>query len=227
VKQPAQESVRPPVVGIVGGLGSGKSTVAELLARRGARVVDADRIGHAVLGRAPVRAALVAAFSGGILDQAGQVDRRRLARAAFQTPERVEKLNKIVHPPIIQDVRGRVDELTKKADVPLVVVDAALLMETGLHSDLCDMLLFVDATRRLRQERWTAGRSIGAEQFEKRERAQLPARSKKERADFVVDNTGSLRELEDQVTELWPALCGRDPESARGTGTEGRRKTFS
>lgn len=197
----------PPVVGIVGGLASGKSTVARLLARRGARVVDADRIGHQVLELAAVKEALRDAFGEGIFDAAGRVVHARLAEATFGRPGQVERLNEIVHPPIIEEIRAQVEECKKQEGVPLVVLDAALLMETNLDEELCEAALFVDASGPERLKRAAAQRGISADQFAGREQAQLPEEAKKRRADYVVRNTGSLEELERQLEGLWPELC--------------------
>jgi dephospho-CoA kinase len=120
-----------------------------------------------------------------------------------------------VHPPVIRQVRARTEELRQQQDVPLVVVDAALLLETGLHEGLCDALLFVDAPEPTRRAR-AAGRQISAEQFDRRTRAQLPPENKKETADFIVRNHGSLRDLREQIEELWPRLCAVCNRAERG-----------
>jgi dephospho-CoA kinase len=215
-----------PVLGIVGGLASGKSTVARLLEQRGARVVDADRIGHQMLELAEVREALREAFGECIFEAGSQVSHERLAEAVFGRPEMVQKLNAIVHPRILREIRGQVEMHRKEQGVPLVVLDAALLVETNLDRDMCSALLFVETPRPLRRER-AAGRHVSPEQFEKREQSQLPEEEKKERADYVVSNTGSLADLKDQVERLWPRLCrlnaaGRTEE---GTSLSDKRVT--
>jgi dephospho-CoA kinase len=195
------------VLGIVGGLASGKSTVAKLLADRGARVVDADRIGHQALELTPVKEALRKAFGDAIFDGAGHVSHQRLAEAAFGRPELVQKLNSIVHPPILAEIRAQVARLKKEQGVPLVVLDAALLMEANLDKELCQALLFIDAPWSARQERATTRSRMSAGQFGKREQAQLQEEVKRRAAGYVVSNSGSLRELKRQVEKLWPELC--------------------
>jgi len=203
----------PMVLGIVGGLAGGKSTVAGLLARRGAAVIDADRIGHEVLERPNVRAALCSAFGRQILDAAGRVERRRLAHAVFSGPQggpqRVEKLNSIVHPPILEEIRERVEEIKRLREAPLIVLDAALLVETGLDKELCEALLYVDTPPDLRRERARCERHLEPEQFDRRGRAQMPPERKQELADYTVTNNGSLEELDTQLSKLWPALSGQ------------------
>ena len=196
-----------PVVGLVGGLASGKSTVARLLAERGARVVDADRIGHQMLELPEVVEDVVQAFGSDVLDDAGRVDRGRLAERVFGDEQAVQNLNAIIHPPIIRRAREQVAALRMQPDVPLVVLDAPLLMETDLHRDMCQALLFVDSSEELRRRRAMAERGMDAVQFDKRQRAQLPLDTKRQRADYVVDNTGTLEELRSRIERLWPDLC--------------------
>jgi dephospho-CoA kinase len=200
------------VVGIVGGLGSGKSTVARLLAERGARVVDADKIVHRVLELPRVKRALRSAFGDRTFDASGRVSRSRLADMVFGHPDEVAKLNNIVHPPVIEEIRAQVGKLRKEEGVPLIVLDAALLMETNLDAQLCQVLLFVDTPAPVRLQRTLTGRGISADQFSKREQAQLPVERKKERANYAVHNAGALQDLERQLEKLWPELCRGRPQ---------------
>lgn len=204
---------RAPVVGIVGGLGSGKSTVARLLAERGAQVVDADRIAHQVLERPDVCEAMRQQFGEKVLDEQGRVVPARLAEHAFARPERVEVLNAIVHPPVLEEIREKAERLAGQPDVPMVALDAALLVETGLDRELCTTVLFVEAPRELRRLR-AAARGIEAEQFRRREAAQAPLEAKRARADYTIENAGSPDELARQVERIWPKLCEREPKEA-------------
>ena len=208
MKQSGTAAGRTPVIGIVGGLASGKSTVARLLEDRGARVVDADRIGHDVLELPDVRGALSEEFGSGILDADGRVDRQRLAEAVFGKPEKVRRLNDIVHPVIIGRMHEVLAELEARDDVPLIVLDVAMLMETRLHEELCRALLFVRTPEELRRRRAVETRGMTADQFAAREQAQLPADVKAAEADFTVSNTGSMEELSSQIGRIWPDLCG-------------------
>jgi dephospho-CoA kinase len=195
-----------PVVGVLGGVGAGKSTVARLLAAHGARVVDADRIGHRVLEEPDVKDRLVEEFGGDILDEHGEVSRPALGRAAFGGAEsRAQDLNSIVHPPIIRRVNREVHTHKDDPACPLVVLDAALLLEVGLDEPLCDALLYVHAPRPLRRRRAT-DRGMQPEQFDSREQAQLAPETKESKADFIIHNDGSTEELARQVAQLWPRL---------------------
>ena len=192
MNQVQTETRRTPVIGIVGGLASGKSTVARLLEARGACAVDADRIGHEVLELPEVRHSLTEAFGGGILGADSRIDREQLAAAVFGRPEQVRRLNDIVHPIIIRKMREEMVRLQAHRDVPLVVLDVALLMETQLHGEMCRALLFVNTPEDLRRRRAAETRGMTAEQFAARERAQLPTDVKAAEADFTVNNTGSI-----------------------------------
>jgi len=196
-----------PVLGIVGGLAGGKSTVAGMLAKRGAHVIDADRMGHRMLERPEVITALVQEFGDDILDSEGRVSRTKLGTLAFGDPRAVERLNCIVHPPIIQDIQEQLQRLEERGDVPLIVLDAPLLMETDLHRKMCDALLFVDTPEPLRRARAAANRQMDAAQFARRQRSQIPPDVKRENSDYQIRNSETLEELEEQVERLWPELC--------------------
>jgi dephospho-CoA kinase len=195
----------PYVLGVVGGVAAGKSTVAELLRKRGARVINADAVGHRVLERAEVKAALVDAFGDEIIGEDGTVDRPVLADAAFGEPQQVDKLNSIVHPPILEEIRWQVEEIRREDGAPMIVLDAALLLETDLHRELCESVLFVDAPREERKQR-ARERGMSEEQFQRRSRAQMPPEDKKKLCDFVVSNDGSVEDLDEQLEELWTRL---------------------
>jgi len=127
VRHAEQKGRRPLVLGIQGGPASGKSRLAGLLAERGARVIDADRIGHEVLQRPQVKQALTEAFGREILSRCGAIDRARLAEAAFADEQQLRRLNDIVHPPLLEEIRRRVEGLKEGGDARPIVLDAALL----------------------------------------------------------------------------------------------------
>lgn len=183
------------VVGLAGGVGSGKSTVAALFRNWGARVLDADAIGHRVIERPDVRARLVRAWGPGIL-RGKRVDRARLARAAFRSRASARRLNRLVHPPILREIRRRIARCRG-----WVVLDAALLYEAGADR-LCDRVVFVDAPVDVRRRR-AAARGMPPEEAARRERFQRPLSYKKRRADNVIDNAGSKSRTERQAREIY------------------------
>ncbi len=157
-------------------------------------MLDADALGHRALGLPDVRARLVRAWGPGIL-RGSRVDRTALARVAFGSPRSVDRLNRIVHPAILREIRRRLTTARR-----WMVLDAALLYEAGADR-LCDRVIFVDAPRALRIRR-TTGRGWGAGELEKRERYQWPVAYKKKKADYVINNTGPESRTERQLGKI-------------------------
>ncbi|HXG63075.1 MAG TPA: dephospho-CoA kinase [Planctomycetota bacterium] len=186
------------VVGLAGGVGSGKSTVAALFRKWGARVVDADAVGHRVLDRPGIRARLRRAWGTAIFRN-GRVDRRALAREAFRSRRSIERLNRIVHPAILREIRRRLRRARG-----CVVLDAALLFETGADV-LCDRIVFVRAPRDLRVRR-AASRGWSPGELTRRERFQWPVAYKSRKADYVIDNAGSRSRTERQARRIYEEL---------------------
>ena len=186
------------VVGLAGGVGSGKSTVAAIFIKQGARGIDADALGHRVLDLPAVRAGLLRDWGAGIL-RGGRVDRAALARMAFRSRKTVTRLNRRVHPEILREIRRRIDRARG-----WVVLDAALLFETGADA-LCDKVVFVSAPRALRARR-IRSRGWGPGELKRRERFQFPVVYKKKKADYVIDNTGPASRTEDQIRKICDEL---------------------
>ena len=186
------------VVGLAGGVGSGKSTVAAIFIKQGARGIDADALGHRVLDLPAVRAGLVRDWGGGIL-QDGRVDRAALARLAFRSRKSVARLNRRVHPEILKEIRRRIAKARG-----WVILDAALLFETGADA-LCDKVVFVSAPRALRARR-VRSRGWGPGELKRRERFQLPVVYKKKKADYVIDNAGPTSRTEAQIRNICDEL---------------------
>ncbi len=202
-------------VGLTGGIGSGKSEVSRRLAGYGAVVIDADAVARQVVAPGtPGLAAVVAEFGTGILRPDGSLDRDRLGEIAFADPGTLARLNAIVHPLVAR----RMAELEEKAGPDAIVVhDVPLLAENGLASRY-DAVVVVDAPDHARLERLTARRGMTAAQA----RARMAAQATRERrlacADLVVDNSGSLAELDRQVGDLWAELRRRARHGHRGRG---------
>jgi dephospho-CoA kinase len=193
--------VKRLVVGLSGGVGSGKSTVARILRRlKRARVIDADAVGHRVLARPAVRRRLAAIFGREILGREGAIDRRELARRAFRSREALGRLNRATHPAILREIRREL-----AAARGWVVLDASLLFESGADA-LCDRVIFVDAPRRVREER-TAARGWPPGERARREGFQWTPAAKKRKADVVIDNAGPVARTERQLRK---ALAGLD-----------------
>ena len=186
-------------IGLTGGIGSGKSTVARLLAARGARIVDADRIAREVVEPGtPGLEAVVAAFGPGVLTAEGALDRPALAAVVFADPEARRRLDGIVHPL----VRARAAELVAAAPPDAVVVqDVPLLVETG-QAGSYDLVLVVQADLDTRVRR-LVGRGVSEEDARARIAAQATDEQRRAVADVVLDNSGTVEELEAQVERFW------------------------
>ncbi len=183
---------RPWVLGLVGGIGSGKSTVASVFANLGAEILDADRLVHQLLDHPALKGRLVAEWGPAVLCD-GRIDRTALARVAFRDEESVRRLNEIVHPRIQREVRDRISRSRKR----IVVLDAPLLLEAGADAT-CDRIAFVDAPRAVRLRR-VRNRGWGPGELRRRERFQWTLSRKRRRADYVIDNSGSRAAAARQV----------------------------
>jgi dephospho-CoA kinase len=212
---------RAPVVGLVGGIGSGKSQVAAALAKRGGRVVAGDPLGHAALRQPDIRDRVVARWGPGVLDAAGQVDRRKLGAVVFADPAERQALEAIVQPWIGRRLREEIRAAQRDPAVAFVVLDAAVMLEAGWES-ACDLLVYVHAPRATRLQRVAGQRGWSAAEAAARERAQWPLTVKAARADVALDNSGPPADLEPQLDALLARLrlAVGGPRSA--VGPEGR-----
>lgn len=192
------------VIGLIGGIGSGKSSVAALLERHGARVLSGDRLGHEALREPDIRAKLVILWGSGILNEAGEIDRRRLAEMVFADPGQRRALEAVVHPWIERRLQEEISAAQKDPAVRFIVVDAAIMLETGWDSN-CDKLVFVNVPRVLRMRRLAEQRGWTAKEVAAREDAQMSLAAKAQRADAVIENSGSLEALKERLDLLLKA----------------------
>ena len=198
------------VIGLLGGVASGKSTVSQMLADAGAGVLDADRAGHEALRLKSVEEAARSRWGESVFGADGRLDRGRLAEIVFAPPpdgpgER-SFLEQLTHPEIGKIVQEQAQALAEHS-CRVAVLDAPLLLEAGWDR-LCNTLVFVDVPRDVRLARalvrgWTAA------DFAAREKAQLPVETKRGRADFIIENSADLEETRRQVTQLWQSVTRR------------------
>jgi dephospho-CoA kinase len=189
------------VIGLVGGIGSGKSLVARILGEYGAHVIEADRLGHEALRQPPIREQVVRRWGPAILDDQGEVDRRQLAAIVFADPGERKALEALVFPWIERRIREEIAKAEQNPDTSMAVLDAAILLEAGWRQ-VCDFVIYVEAPREQRLERLAAQRGWSAKEVEARERAQLSLEEKAARADVVVDNAGDPAQTRKQVEQL-------------------------
>jgi dephospho-CoA kinase len=193
------------VIGVVGGIASGKSTVARLFERLGALVIDADGIGHETLESPSIRDRLVDRFGRGILGPDGRVDRRALGGIVFRDSAARQALNRIVRPSIRAEIRRRIADRRAAGFAGVIVVDAALLIETG-PTDLADVVVLVTAPSPVRKARLVKRNRLSPQEAEERIAAQIPDDRQRRWADYVLENQGSLADLERQATALWQRI---------------------
>jgi dephospho-CoA kinase len=211
-----------PVIGVVGGIGSGKSAVAAAFEGLGAFVIDADKVGHALLDQRPVREQVVARFGPQVLaaategegdgdgDPAPRIDRRLLGAIVFADPLALKRLEAILHPKMRRTFEKAIGRVVRRGKARAVVLDAAILYEAGWDS-LCDLVVFVDAPRDQRLARLSAERGWDEAALSAREAAQMPLDAKRARADVVISNTEGLNELQAEAARAWEVLRASAP----------------
>jgi len=193
------------LVGLTGNIGSGKSTVDQLLSERGATIIDADVLARrAVETGTPGYRAIVERWGTSILGPDGTLDRGALRRIVFSDQAELEQLNTLVHPEV-ERMRAALVEAARLRGDKLVVCDVPLLFERKM-TDLFDRIVLVDAPRPVRLERLVRERGLKETEAMDMIVAQMPAELKRARADYVIDNIGTLTELDARVAEVWGAL---------------------
>jgi dephospho-CoA kinase len=209
-------------VGLTGGIASGKSVVGEMFVALGARLIQADAVAHQLMqpGEA-VYQEVVQHFGSGILSPDGSVNRARLAEAAFggsegNKPSRIEELNQIVHPAVIQRQEEWMAEIGRGDTRAIAIVEAALILEAGSAKSV-DRLVVVTCRPEQRIQRWAARVGVDEEaarrEVERRMAAQFPDEEKIKAADYVIDNSGSLDETRKRVGQVYGELK-REAEKA-------------
>lgn len=194
-------STRPiRVIGLIGGIGSGKSRVAAEFVKHGARVISGDQAGHEALRQPDLRDRVVQRWGPGVLDDKGEINRRRLGAMVFADPAELRALEAMVFPWIERRLRQEIDAAAREG-VPLIVLDAAVMLEAGWDK-VCDRIVYVHTPRQDRLRRLAEQRGWTATEVAARESAQLPLTDKAGRADHAIDNSGSLDDLARQVDNL-------------------------
>jgi len=194
------------IMGLTGGIASGKSTVSALFVNKGAGLVDADVIAREVmLPGHHVLAATVRHFGQQILSPDGTLDRAKLGEIVFRDPEARQTLNDLTHPAIRQEIRSRMQEMDLLEPERLVIVDIPLLYESNLQGMFEDIIV-VYVPREVQLARLMQRNSWSREQAEDRLNAQMDIEHKRSKANYVIDNSGDLANTEMQVARLWDRL---------------------
>jgi dephospho-CoA kinase len=194
------------LVGLTGGIGSGKSLVAQMFKQLGVHLIDADELAHWVVEPGqPALKRIVESFGPEILNPDRTLDRAKLGRLVFDHPEKRELLNSLVHPYVFMEEERRRKEIAQKDPKAIVMFDAALLIETGSYQ-LMDKVILVTIDRRKQISRIMRRDGLSREEAVKRIDAQMPQSKKKSKADYIIDGGQTLKAVEDQVRRIYEEL---------------------
>ena len=197
--------MKKPIIGILGGVASGKSTVAAEFVRLGCAVIDADKIAHELLDNEEIRGKIVSCFGQSFLDAAGRIDRGKLADIVFADADKLARLNDIIHPLVLAEAERLIEHYCGQTGIKAIVLDMPLLVEVGWHKR-CKKLVFVDCQTNLRAARAGKMGIFGEEQLLIRENFQIPLDMKMKLADNVLDNNSGASQLARQIAEIFSTV---------------------
>jgi len=190
------------VIGLAGGIGSGKSAAAAAFEKLGAVVLDADAMVHELLRKPAILRKIVRRFGKDVLDRRGRVDRKKLGEEVFRSQQAIRDLEAMLHPEVMRQSKRRIAQRKRRKKPSVVIIDAPLLFEAGMHR-LCDEVVFVQTPKAERLKRLRKTRGWSRRTLEAREKRQKPLNIKRRNADTVVRNAGSRRELNAQIRTVW------------------------
>jgi len=199
--------LKKPLIGILGGIGSGKSTVAACFAALRCGVLDADALAHDVLDEPDIVVKLTDRWGGDVLGDAGGVSRRWVAEKVFDSPPELDFLNGLIHPRVLERVETMIKACQADSDVCGIVLDMPLLLEVGWEKK-CDFLVFVDCSEDKRQERIAENTKIDIDQLKKRENFQISLDKKKQKAHYVVSNNSDKSDMAGQIAQIFSNMTG-------------------
>jgi dephospho-CoA kinase len=199
------KSKKKPIIGILGGVGSGKTAIAAEFGKLGCAVIDADEIAHELLDKPSVKKKTTARFGKAILNPRGKISRRKLAGIVFADVRKIAALGRILHPLVLQQVRKRIKRAKGQKLVKAIVLDMPLLMEVG-WAKRCDRLIFVECKAKIRAKR---ARKAGLGPLKNREKFQISLYKKKSIADNTIDNNSGFSALAGQVTDIFSGIVGK------------------
>jgi dephospho-CoA kinase len=202
------------VIGLTGGIGSGKSTVSQYLAELGAVIIDADKVGHEAFQPATEAwREVVATFGRDIVTPNGEIDRKKLGAIVFDNPQALTQLNRIMHPKMRDMMKAQIDEYRRQG-VAVVVLEAAILIEAN-WTPLVDEVWVTIAPESAVLERLKKQRGLAEEQTLARIRSQLSNEERLKHADVVITNEGNLEEVKARVKELWAKIHAPDRKKVK------------
>ena len=190
------------IIGIIGGICSGKSTVAAQFAKLGCEVIDADSIAHEMLEEKAIKEKIINLFGSSILNREGKIDRKRVADIAFTGTGKLNRLNSIIHPAVLHRIERLIKEIDRLPEVKAIVLDIPLLLEVGWEKR-CDSLIFVDCSAEKRLGRAPQIGLFNENQLKIRENFQISLDKKAAIAENTIDNNKDLDYLAKQVAEIF------------------------
>ncbi|MCD4831248.1 MAG: dephospho-CoA kinase [Anaerohalosphaeraceae bacterium] len=196
---------KKPIIGLLGGISSGKSSVAGELGRRNCAVISADTIAKNLLKNPDVKAKLKEIFGSEIFDSAGEIDHGKLAATAFGRQDSIRQLNAVIHPEVYKKTEGLIAQYQADEDISAIVLDIPLLAETG-WDNRCDKLVFVDCNEEIRAKRAAQKPGFDENELKKRENFQISLDKKAKMAHYTVRNEAGYAELIGQIDKLFPIL---------------------
>jgi len=190
-----------PIIGIMGGIGSGKSTVAAEFAKLGCKVIDADKIAHELLNRDAIKEKIMAFFGRDVVSTTGNIDRKILGEIVFADYDKLTMLNRIIHPHVIERVEELIEQYKQQNQTKAIVLDMPLLVEVGWDRR-CDKLIFVDCEQKIRAER---AKKLGFDknQLKIRENFQISLDNKLALADNTVENNSDFSAMVRQIADIF------------------------
>jgi dephospho-CoA kinase len=193
---------RKKIIGILGGIGCGKSTVAGFFGKLGCGVIDADKIAHEILEKPKIKKELQKLFGNSIIDVNGKIDHWKVAEIAFKSPAKVAQLNRITHPPVLAQIEQLIEEYNRQPRIKAIVLDMPLLAEIG-WTKRCDKLIFVECGQKKRLQRSRKNGLFDEERIKIREKFQISLDKKKKIAEYIIDNNVDLAGVERQIAEIF------------------------
>ncbi|MEJ2703999.1 MAG: dephospho-CoA kinase [Sedimentisphaerales bacterium] len=195
------DTERKPIIGILGGIASGKSTVARQFAKLGCRLIDADAIAHELLDSQPVRERIVAAFGPEILDSGRKIDPKKLAGVVFVDADKLAFLNAILHPLVLERAEKMIEQAGRQNEIRAIVLDVPLLVEVG-WAERCARLIYVNCDEKIRVDRAKEA-GLDENQLKMRENFQISLDKKVRLADNTIENNSDFSALVRQVADIF------------------------
>ncbi len=193
---------KKPIIGILGGIGAGKSTTAAEFERIGCGLIDADKIAHQLLDEPQIKQKIIEVFGSTILDKDNKIGRKKLADIVFTDESKIRQLNSIIHPAVLAKAEELIEEFNSRPEIKAIVLDMPLLIEVGWEKR-CERIIFIDCEAEKRAERSKKKHLFDENQLKIRENLQISLDKKQAIAENIIDNNSELSSLEKQVAEIF------------------------